>query len=394
MSSAGREDGELLPTYDRLPVEFDRGEGVYLHDREGNRYLDALAGIAVNVLGYRHPVLLEAGREALDGIHHLSNLFEIPPQRELARRLSELTGGRRAFFCNSGAEAVEGAIKFARKYSYRHGNDGRTILSAENSFHGRTLGALTATGQTKYQEGFGPLPDGFDQVPYNDLEALEDRMDDSVCAILLEPIQGEGGVIPAQEEYLRGVRNLCDEYGALMVVDEIQSGVGRTGEFLAVETYDVRPDVVALAKGLAGGFPIGALLVADSLEAGLQSGDHASTFGGNPFVTTMALTVLDVLEDEGLVESSRERGKQLERGLSELAGSVDGVGEPRGKGLMQGLPLGSSLDASDVMNEALDEGLLVGTAGENTLRFVPPLILTEPQVEDLLNRLETVVRRA
>jgi acetylornithine/N-succinyldiaminopimelate aminotransferase len=382
----------LLPTYDRLPVQFDRGEGVYLHDDEGNRYLDALAGIAVNILGYRHPVLLETAHEALDDIHHLSNLFEIPSQRRLAEALSEFTFGTRAFFCNSGAEAIEGAIKFCRKYSFRFGNDGRKIITARNSFHGRSLGALTATGQTKYQEGFEPLPGGFEHVSYNDPEALEEAMDDQVCGVLLEPIQGEGGVVPAESSYLSRARELCDEYGSLMVVDEIQSGMGRTGEFLAVGNHEVQPDVVTLAKGLGGGFPIGAFLVDETLESGLQSGDHASTFGGNPFVTKVSCAVLEILEAEGLMESSRERGREIEEELQRLSEEIEDVHAPRGEGLMLGLPLEPPLDAGDVLEEALEEGLLVGTAGENTVRLVPPLILTESEAGKLLERLEAALR--
>lgn len=380
----------LLPTYDRLDVSFQRGEGIYLKDQDGNRYLDALAGIAVNLLGYRHPRLMETGERALDGVHHISNLFEIPSQKALAKKLSEMTFGTRAFFCNSGAEAIEAAIKFSRKYSQRFGTDGRTILTAKNSFHGRTLGALAATGQTKYQDGFGPLPDGFDYVDYNDLNALEDRLDEDVCAVMLEPVQGEGGVVPAGQDYLRGVRELCDEHDCLMVLDEIQSGVGRTGEFLAVQNYGVTPDLVTLAKGLAGGYPIGALLVDRSLQMGLQAGDHASTFGGNPFVSKLAMTVLDTLTKEALIESADERGQQLKDGLCELEEKFRFVDHPRGIGLMVGLPLQNSVEAGEIMHSALEHGLVIGTAGENALRFVPPLIVTEDQIAELLNTLEVV----
>lgn len=381
--------GPLLPTYDRLPVQFDRGEGVYLHDDEENRYLDGLAGIAVNILGYRHPILLDAAHEAVDGIHHLSNLFEIPAQRRLAERLSEMTFGTRAFFCNSGAEAVEGAIKFCRKYSYRYGNDGRKILTAKNSFHGRSLGALTATGQSKYQEGFEPLPGGFEHIPYNNPVALEEAMNEEVCGVLLEPIQGEGGIVPAEKAFLNRVRELCDDYRALMVVDEIQSGMGRTGEFLAISNYDIQPDLVTLAKGLGGGFPIGALLVDADLESGLQSGDHASTFGGNPFVSRVALTVLEILKDEELPKLSAKRGQRLRENLQGLSERIGPVQTPRGEGLMLGLPLEKSLDAGDVLETALEHGLLIGTAGENTIRLVPPLILTEAEADELVERLET-----
>jgi acetylornithine/N-succinyldiaminopimelate aminotransferase len=315
----------------------------------------------------------------------------MPAQCRLAERLSEWTFGTQAFFCNSGAEAVEGAIKFCRKYSHRYGNDGRTILTAENSFHGRSLGALTATGQSKYQEGFEPLPGGFEHVPYNDPDALEEIMDEQVCGVLLEPIQGEGGIVPAETDYLSRVRELCDRYGALMVVDEVQSGMGRTGEFLAISNHGVQPDLVTLAKGLGGGFPIGALLVDDDLESGLQSGDHASTFGGNPFVTRVALTVLEILEDEELPILSRERGRQIRERLQNLSEEIEPVQAPRGEGLMLGLPLAESLEAGDVLQTALEQGLLIGTAGENTIRLVPPLILTKAEAGEIVERLETAI---
>lgn len=382
----------LLPTYDRLGVKFDRGEGLYLHDREGNRYLDALAGIAVNILGYRHPRLVEAAREASDDIHHLSNLFEIESQTRLAEQLSEMTFGTRAFFCNSGAEAIEAAIKFSRKYSRRFGNGAYRILAAENSFHGRTMGALAATGQSKYQTGFEPLPEGFEHVPYNNGDVLSERMNDDVCAVLVEPIQGEGGIIPGTRPYFERIRDLCDHHDSLLIVDEIQSGMGRSGQFLAVNHLGVRPDLVTLAKGLAGGFPIGAMLADRSLEPGLQAGDHASTFGGNPFACQMALTVLECIKKENLIELSDKRGRYLNERLTSLADSLERVGTPRGRGLMHGLPLEQPLDASRILKKALEKHLIVGTAGENTLRFVPPLVITRREIDRLTERLEEVLR--
>jgi acetylornithine/N-succinyldiaminopimelate aminotransferase len=352
-----------------------------------------LAGIAVNVLGYRHPKLLELGEDALNDVHHLSNLFEIPSQKRLAEDLSRMTFGTRAFFCNSGAEAIEAAIKFSRKYSQRYGNDGRVILSAENSFHGRSLGALSATGQTKYQDGFEPLPDGFEYTSYNDVERLEESMHEEVCAVLVEPVQGEGGIVPADGDFIEAVREQCDRYDALMVVDEIQSGMGRTGNFLAVEQYGVQPDLVTLAKGLGGGFPIGVMLADDSLRAGLQSGDHASTFGGNPFVTKIARGVLDQIRQDELIERAGKLGKYLKSKLQNLASDFSDVMEPRGFGLMIGLPLGSSFDAGEIMEEALQENLILGTAGTNTLRFVPPLILTESNVDAAVERLARTLKR-
>lgn len=382
------QDEYLLPTYDRLPVRFTRGEGVYLYDENDNQYVDVLAGIAVNVLGYRHPYLVEAGREAVSTIHHVSNLFPIEPQRQLAERLNDFVFDSRAFFCNSGTEAVEAGIKFARKYSYRFGNDGREVLSFRNSFHGRTLGSLAATGQQKYQEGFGPLPEGYVLADYNDVESLRSRMNSDVCLVIVEVIQGEGGVLPADESFLRELREICDREGALLMFDEIQTGIGRTGNFLAAQHYGVQPDLVSLAKGLGGGYPIGALLVRDSLQDGLQHGDHASTFGGNPFVTKMALTVLDAIESEELPENVRRRGEQFLAGLESLTEKYDPLHSPRGKGLMIGVSLDEEYEASDIMREGLDHGLIMGIAGGNALRFVPPLILDGPEVEEALNRLD------
>ncbi|MFB6346362.1 MAG: aspartate aminotransferase family protein [bacterium] len=385
-------DEYLLPTYDRLSVQFDRGEGVYLYDQEGTQYIDLLGGIAVNVLGYRHPALVEAGREAVNDIQHVSNLFPIQPQLELAKALSDITFNSRAFFCNSGAESIEAAIKFARKYSQRFGNDGRTILTFENSFHGRTLGALTATGQTKYQDGFEPLPEGFRLAQFNDIESVRSQVDSDVCGILVEAIQGEGGVIPAEPEFLDQLREFCDRENILLIFDEVQAGTGRTGQFLAADTYGVRPDLAALAKGLGGGYPIGCLLASDTLESGLQSGDHASTFGGNPFVTKMALTVLETIRTENLMTNAEERGKQLREGLKRLSETFESVGSPRGRGLMLAVELDDHLDAGEVMRQALDDGLVIGTAGDNSLRFVPPLVLEENETDQALERLEQTLK--
>ena len=382
----------LLPVYDRLPVSFERAEGCYLYDEDDNRYLDGLAGIAVNLLGYRHPRLVDRLRRSATDVHHVSNLFQIKEQEELARRLSEIGFESAAFFCNSGAEANEAAIKFARRYSGRFGSGGKKIISFENSFHGRTLGALSATGQKKYQKGFSPLVEGFVYTPYNDLAALEEEMDDQICAVIMEPVQGEGGVLPASAEFFAGVRRLCNEYEALLILDEVQTGMARTGEYFCYQNYDLEPDLVTLAKGLGGGYPIGALLVERSLREGLQAGEHASTFGGNPFVCRMALTVLDVIEQEQLLASARARGEQLQTGLQELAQKYKFVDEPRGVGLMRALPLADQIEASELMRSALDAGLVVGVAGENALRFVPPLIITEQEVEELLSILDKVLQ--
>ena len=376
-----------MPTYDRIPIHFERGEGVYLFDGQGNKYLDALAGIAVNILGYAHPRIVEVGKKAVEKIQHISNLFQIKPQYQLAKALREQAFLGRPFFCNSGAEAIECALKFSRKYQHRRQRDGRTILSFEGSFHGRTMGALSATGQTKYHQGFQPLPGGFEYLPYNDLSALRRRMADDVCGVIVEPIQGEGGVRPAEPEFLQGLRNLCDEYSSLLIFDEIQTGMGRTGTFYAFQQYGVEPDLVTLAKGIANGYPMGVTMVHESLDDGLLPGDHASTFGGNPFVSRIAETVVRTLEEDSIIEHVQSISSYLLEQLKQLTLDRQGIHEPRGRGLMIGIPLEQSRDASQVMSRAREHGLIVGTAGENVIRLVPPLILTKPEVDELVNKL-------
>ncbi len=376
----------LIPTYNRIPVEFVRGEGPYLYDGESNRYLDALAGIAVNILGYRHPRLVEAVRRQADKIPHVSNLFQIGPQQQLARDLSQVGFESAAFFCNSGAEANEAALKFARKYSERAGG-GKKIISFKNSFHGRTMGALAATGQEKYREGFAPLPGGFEYAEFNNPDRLRENIDPSTCALIMELVQGEGGVVPAARQFVREVEKICSENDVLLIIDEIQTGMGRTGSFFCYQQYSIKPDLVTLAKGLGGGYPIGALLVRREIREGFQPGEHASTFGGNPFVCSMAREVINCIREEDLIENSRSRGEQLKEGLTELADKYEIVSAPRGEGLMIGLPVNSH-PASEIMDRARSEGLIVGTAGENVLRFVPPLILTEENIEEIVVRLE------
>ncbi|MFP4687426.1 MAG: aspartate aminotransferase family protein, partial [bacterium] len=312
----------------------------------------------------------------------------------LAGELSKRGFEASAFFCNSGAEANEAAIKFARRYSERFGSGGYKILSFENSFHGRTLGALSATGQEKYRRGFEPLPGGFEYVPYNDIKALEEKIgsDPGVCALLMEPVQGEGGVIPARPEFMRAVREICNQNDVLLIFDEVQTGVGRSGKFFCYQNYEIEPDLVTLAKGLGGGYPIGALLVRRELRAGLQPGEHASTFGGNPFVCAMALTVLEAIDREEILQNVVERGRQLEEGLQKLAAEYGPLKNPRGVGLMIGLPLEDSLPASELMEACRRQGLIVGTAGKNSLRFVPPLIISEDEIVELLERLKKALQ--
>ncbi len=381
----------LIPTYNRIPVEFVRGEGPYLYDGEGRKYMDALAGIAVNVLGYRHPRLVETVRNQADKIPHVSNLFQIEAQQKLAQDLSEIGFESSAFFCNSGAEANEAALKFARKYSEREGNGGKKIISFKNSFHGRTMGALAATGQKKYREGFEPLPDGFEYVEYNNPELLRENVDDSTCALIMELVQGEVGVVPAEREFVQEVEKICSENDVLIIVDEVQTGMGRTGDFFCYQNYSLQPDLVTLAKGLGGGYPIGALLVRRELREGLQAGEHASTFGGNPFVCTMARQVIASIREENLLGNTRARGEQLKRGLAELAEEYEFISRPRGRGLMIGLPV-QSHSAGEIMTSAREEGLILGIAGDSVLRFVPPLILTEENVQEIISRLDRTLQ--
>lgn len=395
--SSSSDDGAdvLIPTYDRFPLQFTRGEGVYLYDEDGNRYLDALAGIAVNVLGYRHPRLAEVAQKAAGQVHHVSNLYEIEEQERAARALVEVTDFEGCmFFCNSGAEANEAAIKLARRRRSRDGEDGRALLSFENSFHGRTLGTLAVTGQSKYREGFEPLVPEVRYAKFNDPSDVEATMDPDVCAVIVEPVQGEGGIVPADPEFMVRLREVCDRYDALLIVDEIQAGMGRTGEWFGYQHYDVTPDVITLAKGVAGGFPMGAMMARRKYREVFQPGEHASTFGGNPFVSRLAEEVVRTIQDEDLMDNVRRRGEQLVDGLVDLGDRFDALDEPRGRGLMLGVPLDESLEARAVVREGHDHGLLLGLGGDNTLRIEPPLILTEREADELLERLGETLQAA
>jgi predicted acetylornithine/succinylornithine family transaminase len=359
----------LLPTYARQEVTFVRGKGSWLVDDGGRRYLDLFAGIAVVGLGHCHPAPLAAAALQLGRLWHVSNLYWTEPMQELARLLSDRFGGALAFFCNSGAEAIEAALKHARKATGKPG-----VVALEGSFHGRTLGALSVTGQPAKREAFVPLLDGVAFVPPDDADALARAVGADTGAIVLEPVQGEGGVRPLTPSFLAVARALADEHGALLVLDEVQTGVGRTGTFFAFEQLGVRPDAVALAKGLANGLPIGCLLVAEDGPAGLEPGDHASTFGGNPVACAAAVAVCDVVDDE-LLAGVRAKAQLLAAGLGELPGVV----EVRGLGLLLAAEL--ERDAAEVAAAALAHGLVVGTAGPTTLRLTPPLTITADELE-------------
>lgn len=373
---------DRMQTYPRWPVEFVSGRGCTLYDTDGKAYLDLVAGIAVASLGHSHPALVEAVSTQVALLVHVSNLYETAPQRELASRLAELTGGMRSFFCNSGAESVECAIKLARKWA----GPGRThIVCADAGFHGRTMGALSATGQRSKAAPFEPLVPGFTHVPYDDISALESEVNEGVAAVLLEPIQGEAGVVVPSAGYLSEVRALCDAAGALLILDEVQTGLARTGAWFAYEHSGVAPDVLCLAKGLGGGLPIGACLATPAVAAAFAVGDHGSTFGGGPVQAGAALAVLDVIEREGLVARARAAGSRLTGGLQDIFGA----GSVRGVGLMLAVSLPGPL-AKDLTGRALAKGLLVNNPADDVLRLTPPLVITDAEIDRALAILKEV----
>lgn len=374
----------VMTTYSRLPIALVRGEGTRVWDADGRSYLDFISGLGVNSLGHSHPRVTAALKEAAGTLVHCSNLYHIESQARLAARLASLTGLDRAFFCNSGAEANEAAIKLARRYArVRRGEDRFEVITAERSFHGRTLATVAATGQPKHQQGFEPLPSGFRHVPLNDIEALEKAISPQTCAILLEPIQGEGGVFPCDTAYLQAVRELCDTHGLLLIFDEVQTGLGRTGRMFAFEHFGVRPDVITLAKALGGGVPIGAIVATEEAAQGFEPGSHASTFGGNPLSTHVACEVLDILADESLPERAEAAGKRLRQGLLQLQERYpQAIGEVRGRGLMLGVEL--NIDGFALLSATRERGLLVNVIGGKVLRMLPPLNVTEDEMDQAL----------
>jgi len=373
----------LYPNYRQPPFVFVRGEGSSLFDASGKRYLDLYAGIAVSTLGHAHPKLTAAIAAQAGKLLHVSNYFFNEPNIRLAEKLCRLTEMDRAFFCNSGTEAIEATLKLARRHFHAQGQTARQrIIAFRNSFHGRTLGALAATGQDKYKDGFGPLP-GVTHVGYGDLEAVRAAMRPDVAGILIEPVQGEGGVLPAPPGFLRELRALASSAGALLLADEVQTGVGRTGKFLAFQHEGVQPDVVALAKALGGGVPIGAMVCKKFLEEALPPGSHGSTFGGNPLASAAALAVLDVLENDGLMAQVVRRGEELSMLLSKTASRFPKLVEcTRGRGLLQALVLRDGVDARKVMTILQESGVLLTIAGGQALRFSPPLIVTRAELEE------------
>ncbi len=384
---------DYLPVFSRYQIVLDHGEGVYLYDNEGKKYIDFLAGIAVNVLGHNYGPLVKAVSEQAGKLIHCSNLYYTQEQADAAEKLVKLSGLDRAFFCNSGAEANEGAIKIARKYAHGISPEKSQIITAWDSFHGRTIATLTATGQPKYQEGFGPLPAGFDYVHYNDIAELEALMSEKTCAVMLETIQGEGGVYTPKGDYLKQVRALCDKYHALLILDEIQAGIGRSGKFFAYEKYGIKPDIVTLAKGLAGGVPIGAFVVTEEVAGAFHPGDHGTTFGGNPLACAGANVVLNTVPKADFLQHVEEIGAYFKGKLLELQKKYPAlISDVRGEGLILGAEL--TKPGRDIVNTCMEKGAIINCTVGKVLRFIPPLIITKEQVDQVIGILDETLKNS
>lgn len=382
----------VMNTYARLPVAFTHGDGVWLHDETGKRYLDALSGIAVSTLGHNHPRLVRAISQQASRVMHTSNLYRIPLQERLADRLTEVSGMDEVFFCNSGCEANEAAIKLARFHGHRKGVELPTIVVMENAFHGRTMATLSATGNRKAQAGFEPLVSGFVRVPYKDIVAIRHLAEHNhnVVAVMLEMIQGEGGINIADDAFQRELRALCDERGWLMICDEVQCGLGRTGRWFGWQHADVRPDVMTLAKGLGSGVPIGACLTSGRAAGLFGHGNHGSTFGGNPLACAAALATLDTIADDGLMDKAVQVGDEIRSGLAEALKGVRGVVDIRGRGLMIGIEL--DRPCGELVTRGLDAGLLINVTAERVVRLLPPLIFTSVDARALVDALAPLIR--
>lgn len=370
----------VMNTYSRQPFALLKGEGSKVWDADGKEYIDMLVGIAVNNTGHCHPKVVKAIQEQAGKLLHCSNLYWIEPQVELAKLICENSCGDKAFFCNSGAEANEAAIKLARKWAFKkYGSERFEIISAQSSFHGRTLAALTATGQPKYQKGFAPLMPGFKYVPYNDLSAIKEAVSENTCAIILEPVQGEGGVYPAAQTYLQGVRDICNKHDLLLIFDEVQTGLGRTGKLFGYEHYGIEPDIFTLAKGLGGGVPIGAMVAKENAALGFEPGDHASTFGGNPLASAAAVATIKAILEEGLVQQAIEKGQYITAKFEEMEKEFPFIVEIRGKGLMLGIEL--DREGAPILEYCLAKGLIINCIQKNVLRLVPALNITYAEID-------------
>ena len=381
----------MVHTYNRFPIVLDYGKGAYLYDIEGKEYLDFGAGIAVFALGYAHPFYTEKLKMQIEKLVHTSNLFYHSPGARAAKKLVEASKMHRVFFSNSGAEAIEGAIKSAKKYAYlRDGNTEHEIIAMKGSFHGRTLGALSVTGNSSYREAFGPMIEGIRFADFNDLESVKSQITEKTCAIILEPVQGEGGIYPAKKEFLKGLRKICDEKDILLIFDEIQCGMGRCTELFAWMKYGVKPDILTSAKALGCGIAVGAFLLNEKVaKASLTVGDHGSTYGGNPLACAAVEAVLTIFEEEKIVDHVKEISPVFEKALDGLVAKFSCIKERRGMGLMQGLVVDSNKAlAGDIIRTAQKEGLIILSAGKNVLRFVPPLVITKVEISEMLAKME------
>lgn len=382
----------LMNTYSRLPVAFSHGNGAWLWDESGRRYLDALSGIAVNTLGHAHPKLVPALQEQVSKLIHCSNYYQVPLQEALATKLCELSGLEAAFFCNSGLEANEAALKIARKYGHDRGIDRPEVIVYERAFHGRSIATLSATGNPKVHKGFEPLVEGFVRVPLNDIAAVREaaRNNPNVVAVFLETIQGEGGINPARWEYLRELRALCDEMGWLLMLDEVQCGIGRTGKWFAHQWAEIKPDVMPLAKGLGSGVPIGAVVASPRAAAVFGPGNHGTTFGGNPLAMRAGVETLRIVEEDGLLANAAAMGERIKTGLTAQLAGLAGIKEVRGQGLMIGIELDRPCGA--LLNLALEAGLLVSVTADTVVRLLPALIINEAEADEIVARLVPLLR--
>ncbi|NLL71947.1 MAG: aspartate aminotransferase family protein [Clostridiales bacterium] len=379
-------DKVLMHTYNRYPIVLDHGKDMYLYDINGKEYLDFTSGIGVFALGYNDQDYNMALKEQVDLLLHTSNLFYSEPTVMAAKKLAKASAMDRVFFTNSGTEAVEGAIKLARKYHYKKtGNSGGEIISMDHAFHGRSMGALSVTGTKKYREAFEPLIGGVKFAQFNDLDSVK-ALINNTCAVIMEPVQGEGGINPSSSEFIKGVRELCDKEGLLLIFDEIQCGMGRTGSMFAYQSYQVKPDIITCAKALGCGVPVGAFAAVESVAAAFEPGDHGTTYGGNPLVTTAVSKVFDIIDSKNILDNVKVMGKYLSEQLNSLAKDYDIIKEHRGMGLMQGLEF--SIPVKDIIAKALDRGLILISAGSNVIRFLPPLILEKKHIDKMIQILK------
>ncbi|MBI5969547.1 MAG: acetylornithine transaminase [Deltaproteobacteria bacterium] len=378
----------VMNTYGRFPIALVKGKGVRVWDADGNEYLDFASGLAVCNLGHCHPDVVAALKAQAETLIHVSNLYHIEPQSRLAEMLTQNSFAGKVFFCNSGAEANEAALKLVRKYFAVRNSPRYQVITMEKSFHGRTFGALAATGQKKFQEGFEPLLEKFTYVPFDDIRAVKKAVNEKTAAVMLEPVQGEGGVNVPSEKYMKDLRAFCTEAGILLVFDEVQSGMGRTGKLFAYEHYGVTPDIMTLAKGLAGGVAIGAMLATDEAASAFTPGTHASTFGGNPLATAVGIAALKVLLEKGVIENCRKTGEYLVKRLNALKRKFPFIKDVRGKGLLIGAELAEGIKGGDIVKECMSKGVLINCVHDKVLRFIPALIVTEKEVDEMLGVLE------